>query len=621
MREALPFACLALLLALLTTGCTPSDPVPPPSLESVESGDFNPQRNAYFGDTHIHTHYSFDAFIFNVRATPDDAYRYAKGQAIDHASGYKIQLQSGPLDFLAVCDHAEYLGVLRAMSDPESKLYPLQIAKELRGETGLSIREAFRKAISVGSVEELVSADDAKEVSRSAWQEIIAAAGRHYEPGKFTTFIGYEFTAGPDSQNLHRNVIFRSNAVPELPFDSVRTENPENLWAWLDERRAEGMDAMAIPHNSNGSNGQMFKLATFAGEPLDAEYADLRMRNESLVEVTQVKGTSETHPMNSPNDEWADFEIFPYRIATTIPSDVPGSYVREAYLNGLEMEESEGFNPFRFGMIGSSDSHNAGGPVEESNFFSKIGLLDGTAEGRGSVPLSDPGPKGNEYSDSYYHWWGASGLAGVWAEENTRESIYDAMRRKETFATSGPRIRVRFFAGYDLPETNDTDIIPKAYEAGVPMGGDLVAQQDRTPRFLLWALRDPNSAPLHRLQVVKGWIEKGEAQEQVFDVACSDGLEPDPSSYRCPDNGASVDLSDCSFSRELGSSELKTLWTDPAFNPGQRAFYYLRVLENPTCRWSTWDALRAGVTPRADLAKTIQERAWSSPIWYVPPAR
>ena len=613
---------LCLLAALLVTGCSPSAPEPS-NPESVRAGDFNPLRNAYFGDTHIHTHYSFDAFIFNVRATPDDAYRYAKGEAIDHASGYKIQLQSGPLGFLAVCDHAEYLGVMRAMSDPESKLYPLQIAKEMRGETGLGIREKFRRVISVGTSGKLVPADDALEVSRSAWQEIIAAAERHYEPGKFTTFIGYEFTAGPDSQNLHRNVIFRSKAVPVLPFDSISTDNPEDLWAWLDERRAEGMEGMAIPHNSNGSNGQMFKPTKFAGEPLDVNYADLRMRNEPLVEVTQVKGTSETHPMNSPNDEWADFEIFPYRIATTIPSDVPGSYVREAYLNGLKLEDRVGFNPFRFGLIGSSDSHNAGGPVEESNFFSKIGLLDGKAEGRGSVPLSDPGPDGNEYSDSYYHWWGASGLAGVWAEENTRESIYDAMRRKETFATSGPRIRVRFFAGYDFPEdfADDTDVISKAYESGIPMGGDLVAQKDRTPRFLVWSLRDPESAPLQRLQVVKGWIEKGEANEQVFDVACSDGLDPDPSTHRCPDNGAAVDLADCSFGEELGSSELKTLWSDPAFNADQRAFYYLRVLENPTCRWSTWDALRAGVEPRADLPKTIQERAWSSPIWYVPPAR
>jgi hypothetical protein len=388
----------------------------------------------------------------------------------------------------------------------------------------------------------------------------------------------------------------------------------------MDEQRAKGIETLAIPHNSNGSNGLMFRLETFDGEPLDGAYADTRMRNEPIVEMTQVKGTSEVHPLLSPNDEWADFEIWPYRIGAAIPSDAPGSYVGEAYLNGLVLEESEGFNPFRFGMIGWSDTHNAGGTMEENNYHSKIGFLDATPERRGSVPLATPGEYGDFYADSIYHLWGASGLAGVWAEENTREAIFDAMRRKETFATSGPRIRVRFFGGFDFDDElpSSPDMIARAYENGVPMGADLIGEGSRAPNFLAWAFRDPNSAPLQRLQIVKGWIDNGEAQEQIFDVACSDGLEPDPATNRCPDNGATVDLSDCSFSQDLGAAELQALWSDPGFDAGQRAFYYLRVLENPSCRWSTWDAVRAGVEPRPDLPATIQDRAWSSPIWYLP---
>jgi hypothetical protein len=585
------------------------------------AGEPNPLRNAYFGDLHVHTRYSFDAFIFAVRATPDDAYRYAKGEAIDHPGGYQIRLASGPLDFLAVTDHSEYLGAVSAMSDPQSPLYGLELAKQLRGETGLTIREAFQSVATSLRTGQRLPELDVPEVGRTAWQDIVAAAERHYEPGRFTTLVGYEYTSPPESQNLHRNVIFRGNRVPDLPFTSLDSQNPEELWAWLDARRAEGIEALAIPHNSNGSNGQMFRLAKFEGGPFDADYAALRMRNEPLVEITQVKGTSDTHPMLSPNDEWAEFEIFPYRIATNIPSDVPGSYVREALLHGLEYEEREGFNPFRFGLIGSSDTHNGGSPVEEDNYFSKVGALDATPQRRGSVPLDQPLPDGSRYADVYYDLWGAAGLAGVWAEQNTRESIYDALRRKETFATTGPRIRLRFFGGFSFPDglVEDRDMVAKAYQSGVPMGGELSgAPPGGAPRFLLWATRDANSAALQRLQVVKGWVVDGKAQERVYDVACSDGGTPDPSTHRCPDNGASVNVADCSLTEGVGAAELRTLWTDPDFDASQRALYYVRVLENPTCRWSTWDAVRAGVDPAPGLPATIQERAWSSPIWYAP---
>ncbi len=581
-----------------------------------DTAESNPLRNAYFGDLHVHTRYSFDAYVFNVRASPDDAYRYAKGETIMHASGHELRLESGPLDFLAVTDHGLYLGAMPAMDDPSSPLYDEPLAAELRGlDTG-----GFARAMQALRSGEL-AALDTEPAKLDAWRDIVEAAERHNDPGRFTTFIGYEYTTShPDRGNLHRNVIFRSSAVPEAPFASTDSRNPEDLWRWLDARRAEGIEGLAIPHNSNGSNGHMFQLETVAGDPFDAEYAALRMRNEPIVEVTQVKGTSEVHPLLFPTDEWADFEIFPYRIATRLYSEPKGGYVREAYLNGLLIEEEQAFNPFRFGLIGSTDTHNAAPTPEEDNYHSKVGINDGTPQRRGSVPLDEPDSQGNKYAQGTFHLFGASGLAAVWAEENTREAIYDALRRKETFATTGPRLLVRLFAGYDFPDdlASDRDMVAQAYEGGVPMGSDLIADGDRVPRLLVWAARDVHSAPLQRVQIVKGWVEDGSAHDRVYDVVCSDGLEPDPQNHRCPDNGATVDLSDCSISSDRGAAELATVWTDPDFDSTLRAFYYVRVLENPVCRWSTWDALRVGVDPRADLPATIQERAFTSPIWFLP---
>jgi hypothetical protein len=619
-----PSALLILsLLVVLGSACARPEPEPTTTTAPPPAPQPNPLRNAYFGDLHVHTAYSTDAFIFTTRTTPDDAYRYARGEAIEHPVGYTMQLAGGPLDFLAVTDHAESLGVLRAMADPSREISEHPLAARLTGATTAEeSREVFEGLADLvgpdGKLKnpELLDLD----IIGSAWQDICDAADRHYEPGVFTTFIGFEYTSAPDAENLHRNVIYQSSVVPELPFSMFDSSNPEDLWAWMDANRARGMEAIAIPHNSNGSNGQMFKLSTFDGEPLDGGYAATRMRNEPVVEMTQAKGTSEVHPLLSPNDEWADFEIFPYRIGVRIPSEPSGGYVREAYLNGLAVEESDGFNPFRFGMIGSTDTHNTAGTPEEYNYRGNAGIMDGTPARRGSVPLATPGEAGGRYEDSYRHLWGASGLAGVWAEENTREAIFDAMRRKETFATSGPRIRIRFFAGYGFPTDiiAHDEMIAAAYETGVPMGADLMAQGGGAPEILVWALRDPDSAPLQRLQIVKGWVEDGTAQERVIDVACSDGLTPNPATQRCPDNGAGVDLSDCSIPQGPGAAELYTRWSDPDFDPGQRAFYYVRVLQNPTCRWSTWDAIRVGVEPREDLPATIQDRAWSSPIWYVP---
>jgi hypothetical protein len=399
----------------------------------------------------------------------------------------------------------------------------------------------------------------------------------------------------------------------------------------MDGWRAKGIEALAIPHNSNGSDGLMFDTVRLNGRPIDRAYADLRMRNEPLAEISQIKGTSETHPSLSPNDEWANFEIMESYIGSAKPvTKFAGGYVRRALEDGILMREKQGFNPFKFGFISSSDTHNAApGSVEEVNYFSKVGRSDGTPEQRGSAPPNGAktwdagaGPTGPGANLARFQSWGASGLAGVWAEENSREAIYAALRRKETFATSGPRIRVRFFAGYDLPANlmERPDTVRQAYAHGVPMGGDLLPSKGRAPTFMVWAVRDPSSGYLQRAQIVKGWVENGVAKEKVFDVACSDGLKLDRGAWRCPSNGASVDLKTCQPDRFKGDVELRTTWTDPTFDPKQRAFYYARVLENPSCRWSTWDALRNGTPPNPKLQPTIMERAWSSPIWYEPAA-
>ena len=463
-------------------------------------------------------------------------------------------------------------------------------------------------------------------VINSVWLENIEAAERHNEPGVFTTFSAYEYTSVTTNQsggfgggNLHRNVFFK-DAAPRRAFSTLDSTNPEDLWDWMDAQRAEGYESIAVPHNPNVSDGQMFKLETYDGAPLSADYADQRMRNEPLVEVTQVKGTSETHPDLSPNDEWADFEIYTRLLGSYDVSAINGSYVREAYGLGLKLEEEEGFNPFKFGLVAASDSHVVGGAYAEDDYWSKVGIVDGLPINRGSIPLNpekswedQPVNQQTRNATEWFSRWSASGLTGVWAEENTREAIFDAFRRKETFATTGPRMKVRFFASFEFEAglENDPDLAGKAYDLGVTMGSDLIGD-GRSPSFIVWALQDPNAAPLQRAQVVK--VTSGE--EQVFDVACHTG-KPDPQSHRCPDNGAAVDLTTCAPTGE-GAAELKTVWSDPGFDPTQRASYYVRVLENPTCRWSTWEALAAGTPPRPDVPKTLQERAYTSPIWYTP---
>jgi hypothetical protein len=607
----------------------------------------NPDRNAYFGDLHVHTAYSFDAYVFGTTATPDDAYRFAKGKPLAHPSGYQMQLRA-PLDFYAVTDHAMFLGLVKESADTSTQFSRYDVAQPLHdinasdnmGPLSLLQRgKAFAQFVPNtmnGLLDGTMDLDVANAVSKSAWRDTIRAANEAYVPGRFTTFAAFEYTTSSDDRgNLHRNVIFRDvNRLPALPFSRLNSQNPEDLWNWMDGLRGQGIESLAIPHNSNASNGQMFKLIDWAGNPMDDDYARQRLRNEPLVEVTQVKGTSDTHPLLSKNDEWANFEISPYRVATKLYSEPKGSYVRDALQRGLKLKEKGVFNPYRFGLIGSSDTHTGASSLDEETFSSKAGMLDGTPERRGSIPAAWLYSTYLTYKDislltevdgktylqsSSFEYWSASGLAGVWAEQNTRSAIYDAFRRKETFATSGPRIKVRFFASHTLvPAMLDSaGLIHQAYDSGVAMGGEMQGSE-ASPTFLVWAVADASGTPLQRVQVIKGWLENGEAREQVYDVACSDGLQVNPQTHSCPDNGAGVNLDDCSISAGVGSGELKALWRDPQFNADAEAFYYVRVLENPSCRWSTWDALRAGVAPRSDLPKTLQERAWSSPIWLRP---
>ncbi len=583
----------------------------------------NPLRNAYFGDVHVHTNFSFDAFMFGTRTTPDDAYRFAKGETILHPSGREMSLPER-LDFQAVTDHGIYLGMADAMFDPQSPVASHALAGRLRAARTPDESQAEFLAL-VDYIRKPREEDDLDDprVHREAWARIVEAAERHNDPGNFTTFVGYEFTSwGDEVENLHRNVIFRNGEdVPDFPFSAHMSRDPQHLWDWMDEQREVGRDVIAIPHNSNGSGGLMFRQSDFNDQAFTSEYADQRMRNEPLVENTQAKGTSDTHPALSPNDEWADFEIMTVKVGMDdLPSQPRGSYVREALVNGLLLEDQQGFNPFKFGVIGSSDTHVSAGSFEEDDYWGKMGLTDATPELRGSVPDPDAEESQGMFAATRISEYGASGLAVVWAESNTREAIFDALRRKETYSTSGPRILLRFFAGYGFPEGIEfmSDGVEQADRLGVPMGADLIADGGGAPSFVVWGSRDAGSAPLQRLQIIKGWIEDGETREAVFDIACSDGLRPDPTNHKCPDNGAGVDLSTCEISEGLGAASLSASWVDREFDASQQSLYYVRVLENPTCRWSTWDAIRHGTPPNPDLHATIQERAWSSPIWYVP---
>ena len=443
-------------------------------IDSIQTAGYSENRNAYFGDLHVHTSWSFDAFIFNVRTSPDDAYRFAKGEAIDHVSGNPIQMQR-PLDFMVVTDHAEYMGVMVQMLDENNPLAQLDIAKLINDPDPEISRKAFGKiGFSLATswpYKELIK----KDIIQNTWQRIVKAADHHYEPGRFTTFPAYEWTSSPPkyfsikqfAQNLHRNVIFKGGLVSGVPFSAFDSQDPEQLWAWMEKERAQGIEVMAIPHNGNMSNGLMYDVETWTGKALTADYAQRRAKNEPINEVVQIKGQSMVHPILAPNDEFADFELYAYTFAKgsiPLPSQPKHSYVREALKNGIALEKSIGINPFKFGLIGSSDGHNGASAIEENNYFGKIGNVDATPKAR----LRESERREPKYMS-------AAGLAGVWAKENTRTAIFDALQRKETFATSGPRIKVRFFAGWNLgiDRLSSNNWLTKAYTNGVPMGSDL----------------------------------------------------------------------------------------------------------------------------------------------------
>ena len=580
---------------------------------ATESDPQHRSTQAYFGELHIHSAWSFDSMWHGVASTPEDAYLYNTGKAIKHPSGKMVQANQA-LDFMAVTDHAEYMGFMPLFSDPTHALSQTEFAKRITDPDFDTRLDAFLSMTGLDrSRLPVFEGGLGERTLKTTWQHYAELADKYYRPGEFTTFVGFEWSSLPDGQNLHRNVIFENTEVPEFPYSSLDSANPEDLWDWLDNARRHGSDVLAIPHNPNISNGLMFDDRQQDGSEFDAAYAEQRMRNEPLVELTQIKGTSETIPSLSPLDEWAGFEILTTLIGRhEVVSETQGSYVRKAYRDGLVLQESKGFNPFRFGVIGSSDGHNSTSPVEENNYTGKLGRLDSTAEKRrGGNPLH---PVNAQYS--------ASGLVGVWAEDNTREAVFAALKRKETFATSGPRILVRLFASFDFSDLSleDSDWARQAYHLGIPMGGDLAAPKTTpdAPSFVVAAVKDPASGWLQRIQIIKGWEDAGESFEQVYDVACSDNAKPDPTTHRCPDNGASVDLRNCDYSRNVGDSTLTSTWQDPNFNAHQHAFYYARVLENPSCRWTTWDAIRNGWALSEKVPATLQERAWSSPIWYRP---
>jgi len=586
----------------------------------------NPDRNAYFGEEHIHTSWSVDAWLMGNRITgPDDAYKYAQGQTIKHPLGYDIKIET-PMDFMGVTDHSEYVGITKMANTPGSAVSKMAQAQPLilpNPNDQAALAKAFNYLLSLASGPP-IKAFMTPEVAGSIWSENVKIADANNHPGKFTAFCSYEYTSQRDNINLHRNIFFRDcTHVPVMPFSSMDSWHPEDLWKWMDTQRKAGNELLAISHNANLSSGWMYPVDMDSyGRPIDAAWAASRDRNERLVEIKQIKGQSETHPLLSPNDEFASYEIFEALLGLgpgvgKIDS-IQGSYGRQALKDGITMQDVRGYNPYKFGMAGGSDSHNTGSPYRQDNFYGGHAQIDGTVDrrmagvmafGTMDVRMENPG-----------------GLTGVWAEENTRESLWDAMYRKETFGVSGPHIKVRFFGGwnYNADSLKAKDWVHQAYANGVPMGADLKPMPQGkgvAPAFVVWAVKDPTSGNLDRIQVIKGWTKNGQSFEKIYDVAWSGSdRKPDKWSGRVPAIRSTVNLENATYTNDVGSTELSTVWTDPDFDPSLHAFYYARVLEIPTPRWSLIQAVKAGVQPPDNVPLTGQERAWSSPIWYTPTA-
>lgn len=569
-----------------------------------------------WGDTHLHTYLSPDAYLLeNRRVTPDDAFRFARGEPVIAAyTNAKVQLDT-PLDFLVVTDHSEYVGVMPLIQTGDPRIMSSERGRADNAafqEDPLAVFATLIEGVNTNQPEPAYIQDD---LLGSVWQDIAAAADRQNRPGEFSAFIGWEWSSTPNGNNLHRVVFTYSDAEAAgqiLPYSSFNSQDPEDLWDWIQATSEEtGMDFMVIPHNSNISGGLFFDDETYTGGPITAAYGRQRMAMEPVVEVTQIKGDSETHPDLSPEDPFADYETYEHRIDVVSDADAehsadPGDYARSGLLRGLEFAESTGVNPYQFGMIGSTDAHTGLSSTEEDNFWGKMSL-DSTPDNGNAEIL--PGVLGWDMS--------AAGLAAVWATENTREAIFDAFRRKEVYATTGPRIQLRFFGGWGFQDyhANLRDVATVGYDMGVPMGGELTDADDRAPSFLIHAVKDPVGANLDRVQVVKGWIDDdGMTHEQVYDVALSDGRRDGAQMV-----GSTVDAASASYTNDIGDPQLSVVWTDPDFDEDQRAFYYVRVLQIPTPRNSTYDAVALGIDPaETGHAIEIQERAYSSPIWYTP---
>ncbi len=583
----------------------------------------------FFGDTHLHTSFSMDAGAFGARLGPADAYRFAKGEEIMASSGQLAKL-SRPLDFLVVADHSDNMGFFpdllagkpELLADPLGRKWYDMMQSGQGAAAAVDIITAFGAGKFKGPI--LYSPDSA--AYRGAWQQTIKAAEEANEPGRFTAFIGYEWTSGTGGNNLHRNIIFRDNgdrASQVVPYTTLPpgSDNPRDLWKWMAGYEDKtGGSVLAIAHNGNLSNGRMFPMIEpGTNSPIDREYAEIRNKWERLYEVTQMKGDGETHPFLSPNDEFANFERWDkgnldLTVAKT-PDMLEYEYARSALKNGLKLEQQLGVNPYKFGMVGSTDAHTSLTAVEEDNFFGKTSSSEPSAV-RASHPFVKQG-------DRVIMGWEqtASGYAGVWASENTREALFDAMQRRETYATTGPRMLVRFFGGFDFDESDANTRSPAiaGYTKGVPMGGDIgPAPAGKMPTFLVAALKDPIGANLDRYQIVKGWLDAaGEVHEKVYDVAWSGDRKPG-SEGKLPPVGDTVDIANATWSNTIGAPELIAVWKDPEFDAAQRAFYYGRVIEIPTPRWTAYDAKYFGVTMPSEVTMKMQERAYTSPIWYNP---
>ncbi len=619
----------------LVVGCEQANPpshtdVKAPVSSHIEA-DRHPDR-VLWGDTHLHSSNSADAFSFGTRMTPADAYRFARGDAVISSSGQKAKLKR-PLDFLVVADHASGLGISNNLYDG----YPAFLQNKRAKRWHDMLNEGGAQSIMVGK--EMIQAlsnrtlpkpfTDPKIVGPllySTWRRANQTAEEFNNPGTFTTLIGYEYTSVPNGNNLHRVVVFRDGSDKTdqiLPFSAIQSDNPEKLWAALAEyENKTGGQVLAIPHNSNVSNGRMFSMVDFNNEPLDADYASRRARWEPLVEITQFKGDSESHPFLSPNDEFAGFGDAGWDLGNLslqelkTPEMLSGDYVREGLKRGLVVQDKTGVNPFKYGVIGSTDSHTGLSTGQEDNFFGKHANNE-PQKGRISGEALNRNYKGvKRYGWQYL----AGGYAGVWARENTRKEIWDALKRKEVYGTTGPRMQVRFFGGghYDDADLKTTNVAEVGYAKGVPMGGDLELVGQESPSFLVAASKDPDGANLDRIQIIKGWRDQnGVAQEKVYDVSWA-GNRQLGTDGKLPAIGSTVDIGEASYTNTIGATELTAVWKDPNFNPSQSAFYYVRVLQIPTPRWPVYDMKRFNEPAPKDTILVSQERAYTSPIWYTP---